>query len=98
MSVYVRNRTYGCYQMKIDLPKRFLNKDKEYKEWKKKKDEEFDKEIVKKVNDKWWKNLSKEEKDKYPSKRHAVNRKQRMSCNFGGSCKSFKTIKTTDIN
>jgi hypothetical protein len=104
MSVYVRSETYGCFQMKIDLPKRFkdkdLKKDKEYKEWKKNKDNEFDKEVVKRDNDVWWENLTDEGKKKmleiYPDAKKAKSRRARFISN-PFPCKSFKNIKTPDI-
>ena len=92
MSVYLKSTTYGCYQTKVEIPKEFKDKkSKEYKEWKNKKDKEFDKKVVKNNNDKWWKNLSIEEKKTYPDSKTAKDRRTRLSGNIF-PCKNYKTI------
>ena len=97
--VFILSKTYGCYKMKKQLPKRFHNVDfkseKEYKKWKKAEDKIFDDKIVKFQNDSWWNSL--DSNKKYGTKEIACNRRIRFLTSFG-LCKTYKIIDETFFN
>ena len=60
-TIDVVSETYGCYKMKIPLPKKFHNvdmkTDNEYIKWKNEQDNLLDNRIIECENNKWWNTL-----------------------------------------
>jgi len=81
--------------MKIDTPKRFKKdkKSKEYRDWKTKEDEKYDKKVVNLLQDEWWDNLDNESKKellkRYKTPEIAKIRRLRFANNIG-SYKVFR--------
>jgi hypothetical protein len=68
MSTFIKcDVLYGCYQIKKNIPNKLINvnkrTDKKYKNWRKNTTDKFSMSVKRRLDNLWWKSLSKNKKE-----------------------------------